>query len=482
MSRWLVAAVAACLSQLAAAGLRERLLDFDLNDFAIGAGLATTESPYVGVRNSFTVYPAIASLFPGAFDDDLAFNRDGGYGIRWAPPSGLELGALIRFQSLGFESSDSPELGGLPDRPWTLEIGPSIGWRAWPVHVDYTAFVDLLRHHTGASQTLRFSLPKRWERSYVIPEIALRRYGTSFVDYYFGVSAIAATPDRPAYAGSDADGWSAGVSWGAQLGPRWLVSGRVSVEQFGREISASPIVETDRRGYVSLQAAYLQPLWRSKAPAATDASQPFDRPALTVTMAAAAADTHAWLTSVAEHAGGDRAGDAELAYLAARVRIAGRHRLEIERYAASRESGAAGAELDDWRASYAFAVLDDPQKEVTVDAGLHFMRLDLELAGPPASGATRRSPALPALGVSAEARFPRKLAVNGQLRWSLLDLDPREGRRLFISLGMTHRTFAHVALGFGYVLDRLSLDLGNGVTSAVDLDYRGPSFTVTGYF
>ena len=71
-SPWPVAALAVCLPQLAAAGLRERLLEFDLNDFAIGAGLATTESVYVGGKNSVTIYPAIASLFPGAFDDDLA--------------------------------------------------------------------------------------------------------------------------------------------------------------------------------------------------------------------------------------------------------------------------------------------------------------------------------------------------------------------------------------------------------------------------
>src|SRR4029079_3878933 len=118
--------------------------------------------------------------------------------------------------------------------------------------------------------------------------------------------------------------------------------------------------------------------------------------------------------------------DAELAYLDARVRVAGRHGFEIERYAASRDSSVAGAELDDWRASYAFAVLDDPQKVVTVDAGVHFMQLDLQVAGPPPAGSTRQSPPLPALGISAEARFPRKLAVGGQLRWSMLDLDPRK--------------------------------------------------------
>src|SRR5262249_36990192 len=144
------------------AGLRERLLAFDLNDFAIGANVAATESVYVGGHDSLKIYPVIAELFPAAFDDDLAFNRDGGYGLRWVHRSSLELGALIRHQALGFDSSDSPALQGLPDRPWTLEIGPTIGWRGWPVDVDYTVFVDLLRHHSGASHALRFSLPKRW--------------------------------------------------------------------------------------------------------------------------------------------------------------------------------------------------------------------------------------------------------------------------------------------------------------------------------
>jgi len=343
-------------------------------------------------------------------------------------------------------------------------------------------FVDLLRHHTGASHMLRFSLPMRWERSYLIPELALRRYTTDFVDYYFGVPAAAATEDRPAYTGRPADGWSAGLSWGAQLGPRWLVSGRVSLERFGQGIADSPIVATERRAYVSLQAAYLQPLFRSMAPAAERATAS-GHPAATVTLAAAAADAHAWLAPAFQDASRGDTGGTDLAYLDARVHIAGRHRLEIERYAATRDSTVAGAELDDWRASYGFAVIDDPQKEVTVDVGVHVLRLDSHLADAPGAGSTRRSSPLPAVGISAEARFPRKLAVNAQLRWFMLDLDPRSGRRLFISVGMTHRTFARAALGFGYVYDRLSLDFGDtAVGGALDLDYRGPSLTLTGYF
>jgi hypothetical protein len=273
------------------------------------------------------------------------------------------------------------------------------------------------------------------------------------------------------------------LSWGSQLGPRWLVSGKVSLERLGSGIAASPIVDSERRAYVSLQAAYLQPLFKPMTPAA-DGPKPSDRPIATVTLAAAATDTHAWLTSFVERAGGgDAGGGADLAYLDARVRVVGRQRVEIERYAAARDSSAAGAQLDDWRASYAYAVLDDPQKQVTIDGGVHVLRLDLELAGAPGAEPTRRSSPLPVIGVSADARFRRKLAVNAQLRWFMLDLDPRSGRRLFISVGMTHRTFARAAFGFGYVFDRLSLGLDDaGVTGALDLDYRGPSLTLTGYF
>ena len=71
-----------CLWQPANADLREKLLAFDLNDFAIGAGLASTQNVYVGASDSISVYPVIASVFPGEFDDDLAFSRDGGLGLR----------------------------------------------------------------------------------------------------------------------------------------------------------------------------------------------------------------------------------------------------------------------------------------------------------------------------------------------------------------------------------------------------------------
>jgi hypothetical protein len=432
--------------------------------------VAATESVYVGASDSVAVYPAIASVFPGEFDDDLAFSRDGGLGLRWVPQSSFELGALIRFQTLGFKSSDAPELSGLPDRPSTLEIGPTVGWRGWPVDVDYTAFADLLRHHSGASHVLRFSLPKRWERSFDT-EIALR-LRRRLRRHYFGVPSAAAT----LMAGVRQRRTTAGPRRfvGLQLRPRWLSAARCDGSGWHRRWS---IVDSERRAYVSLQATGNR--CSSMTPAAGPETERW--PIATVTLT----EPHrrARVAHVIRRGRERRRPPVAPAYLDARVRVAGHIGPRSSVGTASRDSSATGAELDDWRASYAYAVLDDPQKVVTIDGGVHVMRLDLELAGAPGADSTRRSSPLPAIGVSAEAHFRRKLAVNAQLRWFMFDLDPRSGRRLFISVGMTHRTFARAAFGFGYVFDRLSLDFDDaGVTGALDLDYHGPSLTLTGYF
>src|SRR5690606_27833784 len=132
-------------------------------------------------------------------------------------------------QGLGFAAEDSDALGGMSDRDWTVEAGPTIGWRRWPVKVDWTGYVDLLRRHEGGNQYLRFSLPLRNDRGYLMPEIGIRRYSPRFVDYYYGVPAAFATPDRPAYEGAAASNPSFAIDWGFRIKRNWLIAGRVGM-------------------------------------------------------------------------------------------------------------------------------------------------------------------------------------------------------------------------------------------------------------
>ena len=98
---------------------------------------------------------------------------------RLRPPLGpqarFEIGGLVKLQTLGFAAGDSEALRGMPDRPWTLEVGSTLGWRGSAIDLDWTTFVDAFRHQTGASHLFRLSWPRRGERGYVVPELALRR-------------------------------------------------------------------------------------------------------------------------------------------------------------------------------------------------------------------------------------------------------------------------------------------------------------------
>ena len=147
--------------------LVEDLRAIDLNDYAVGIGVTTTSNPYVDGDDSVTPYPYLTKLVPSALDDGVTFSRNGAYGVRWLSNNGFEIGALAKLQTLGYEATDSPMFAGLADRAWTVEVGPSFGWRG-PVHVDWTAFVDLLRNQRGSNHVLRFSVPRAYPRGYLI--------------------------------------------------------------------------------------------------------------------------------------------------------------------------------------------------------------------------------------------------------------------------------------------------------------------------
>ena len=114
-----------------AQSLLDYIRAYDLNDYALGLTVSGSQSPYVGDDASNIAYPGLTSFRDSAFTDDWLLIREGDLGFRWVSESGWELGAVGRFQTLTLGSNDAPELEGLNDRRWTVEIGPIIGYRRW---------------------------------------------------------------------------------------------------------------------------------------------------------------------------------------------------------------------------------------------------------------------------------------------------------------------------------------------------------------
>lgn len=479
----LCAAAPAC-----AAGLIERLREFDLNDYAVGGAATVTESVYVGVKDSTVYYPILIQPFPATFGDQVVFARDNGYGLRWIPAERWEVGALARFQPLGFVAGDSAELAGMPDRPWTLELGTTVGWRG-PVHLDWTVYLDALRNQTGASHLVRLSIPRRGERWYVIPEIGWRHYTAEFADYYFGVPESAATAARPAYTADAADGWSAAITWGTRIGAAWLLSGKIGVEQFGDSIEASPIVDDHRRGYLSLRIAYDRPMFAPLVPVG-EVEAAREQPPVQLRIAGADVGTDVWFLD-GDPESGERAGrqDDDAAFLDLFGRFAPRHYLHAGAFDAvhnanpdSEAPSFAQATFRQWYLGYSVNVLDQPQKTVRVALGLNASRMTLEGTGSVVTDRHLRSESpRPYLAALADARFKRKFGVTAQVHWALHGYEGYSGARLLVAAAVTHRTFRRAEFGLGYVFNRLSLEPKDSDIGRLDFDYDGPLLMITGY-
>jgi outer membrane scaffolding protein for murein synthesis (MipA/OmpV family) len=442
------------------AGLLDGLRAIDINDYAVGVGVSTTENIYVDSGDSQTVYPFLTKLVPSALDDGVTFGRDGAYGVRWLSKNGFEIGALGKLQTLGYEADDSPMFAGLADRAWTVEVGPTFGWRG-PVHVDWTAFVDLLRNQRGSNQLLRLSLPRAYPRGYLIPEVGFHRYTRQFVDYYYGVPVEAATPERPAFEGEPANGLSLGLAWGVRMTPHWIFTGAIDVERLGSEITDSPLVDDDAESRLTLQVTYDgAPFFAPDAPVSFPVNLDF---------------------GVAEIEGDDDSSDS-LGWLEAEMRFARRHRVVVGAFDAT-YSRNAGAEIliRNLQLLYGYDVLDDRQKTVTIEGGLHVDKLSsrddaLQLPG-------RTAKPLPMLAADAAAHFEGRFSLKARLQLLMLDGEGYAGRQMFASFGLYHQTFANVSFGVGYVFNRIALRTGNDeLVAGIEPLHQGPSLMMSASF
>ena len=131
--RCYVALVAVLLwpGQTFAGPILDFIRSYDLNDYALGISVSADQNPYLGAKNGAFVYPYLTSFRHSSTTDDWILIRDDELGLRWVTDSDWEFGVVGRIQTLGLGNRETDDLLGISDRKWTLELGPTIGWRGW---------------------------------------------------------------------------------------------------------------------------------------------------------------------------------------------------------------------------------------------------------------------------------------------------------------------------------------------------------------
>ena len=498
--------------QCAVAGkILDHIRNYDLNDYAFGVSFSSSQNPYVGGENSLFAYPYLTSFRDAAFTDDWLVLGEGDVGFRWVNKSGWQLGLVGRIETLGFGSSEALELRGVAAPKWTVELAPTIGWRAWPVHIDFKAYKDVMGRHDGWTSQLAFSLPSESSRGYIVPSVRLIRQSEDYTDYYYGVSASEERPTRPAYQPGKAMNTAINVRFGYALSQKWLLSGHVGIEYLDSEITNSPIVDEESTWSASLGLAYNSDIFRPRDSSGESWSQPrFEIKISAFNDSIESKIVHATVDGIegSEIDLEDLLGmpdEETITQLDAIFRVGQYHRLELGYFELSRNGLAtleepieigdvefpAGTEVSSsfqtriTRLGYAYTLMKDSQKELGVMAGVHYSSFKTEISATETNQRVSSNAVapLPVIGVHGLLALGQKFSLGAKVQLFRLHLDRYKGSLNYLTLDLQRPFGDTFSLGVSYTYYTVKLDSSDDdLRGSIEVVHRGPALFIKAAF
>ncbi|MDH4107412.1 MAG: MipA/OmpV family protein [Gammaproteobacteria bacterium] len=497
-----MAAGASASTPAQAGPLLDYIRNYDLNDYALGVSISWGQSPYATASNSTFAYPYLTSFRHSALTDDWLVLRDGDIGARWVSPGGWEFGAVARVNTLGLGDADPAFVRGLDERQWTLEAGPMIGWRGWPVHVNFKAYAELLGRRDGYPAELSISLPAEHARGWIVPSIDLLYQNQDYNRYYFGVTPAEAISGRPAYDPAASLGWRLKARLGYRIADNWLLSTTVAWESLGDEITASPLVDRDSLWSASIGVAYDVDLFQPRdGPGAKLEPRPFElrlgafRDQVDTRIVRTAATANASQSIDVEEVFG-AAEDSTLLQVDAVYRIGNYHRLHVGHFSIGRRSTAtldddvefgdlvipAGtevavrADLSTLVFTYSYSLMRDAQKELGLTFGVHNSTSTVALrAEPIGADASRLRATLPVIGLHGSVSLGADMHLGARLQIFRMDADRFEGLLNFATLELGRRFGESISVGIGYNYYGMKLTSSNDdLRGRIEVRHQGP--------
>ena len=499
----LLATLALAGSDATAGNVLDYIRNYDLNNFALGIAYTASQNPYVGGEDSGFAYPYLTSFQHAAFTDDWLLVNNGDLGFRWVSDSGWVLGGVGRIQTTGTGNVAVEDLLGLEPRHWTVEVGPLVGWRRWPVHLEYKLYKEIFNRHDGLTSEFRLSYPTEWSWGYLVPEVAAIRQDENYTRYYFGVAPSEIAPERLVYIPGAALNYQARLTWGYAINENWLLSGHITSEWLDSEISNSPIIDKDQIWSARIGVAYNADVFQSREFAGDQA-----RPAR-VEIRAGAFQNNIDTKVIRRPVGGgpgeeidieDVLGATErknVLQLDAIFRIARFHRIELSHFRLGQETNAVlmtdimfgdetfleGTEIDLMaearitRVAYAFSLMSDAQKELGLMAGVHVTDLELDVFAEQTGQRvqSKLSTPLPVIGIHGAIAIGRKSRAEARVQLFRMEFDNYAGSLNFVYFGLQHNFTQNIGVGLGYNYYSMNLDSNDPeINGSLRIQYTGP--------
>ena len=508
---WLLLCALLTSDAARAGSVMDLIRSYDLNDYSLGVAFTAAANPYVGSETAHFAYPYLTSFRDSSFTRDWFLISEGDVGIRYVTKNDWEFGVVGRVQTLGLGSNDAPELRGLNDRTWSIEMAPMIGWRGWPVHIRFKTYFEVLGRHGGNTSQLAFSLPKEYERGFIIPSIRAVHRSSEYTDYYFGVNANEARPTRPQYQAGASLSTRARIRWGYALTEKWLLSGSLSYEHLDAEITDSPIAGQDDIWSASIGLAYNADIFQPRFSDLDGKRQP----RLEIRVAAFSDSGDTKITRDA--ADGSRGTEVDLEdvlgvsenntvmQLDAIYRFNDFHRIEIGYHELYRSGTATlnndinfgdtlfptgttvntSFDTELFRLSYAYSLMNDAQKELGFMAGIHVTNVitDIESVTTGERERSDVSTPLPVVGLHGSVELGANSTLGARAQVFGLEFDRYDGHMIYLMLEWQRRLGDSFSAGLAYNFYQTKLEAKYAdAPGRFQSRHHGPMFFVSANF
>jgi outer membrane protein len=251
-----VATVAALLITSIGASAQEvsqvPIIDAPQGTPGLGAGIRISGQPYINKSTKTDLVPLY--LYQGKY----LFAEGTKFGAHLLPKQKtVSLDLLIRYDFSQLKPEDDAYFAGIEEREQSVQGGISGsvqgGWGK--LKLEYVT--DLLDRHNGQEANLSYRYNFQvgnWAFSPFVTGIWL---DDKITDYYYGVSAAEALPDRPAYKPGAAFNFGWGVNSSYHLTDNIFLFGNIGSVGYDSKITRSPLTEENTTYTAFLGAGYL---------------------------------------------------------------------------------------------------------------------------------------------------------------------------------------------------------------------------------
>lgn len=222
---------------------------------ALGGALRSRGGMYRDATRSLSEEWDLVPLL--VYDGPHLFLRGLEAGLHIVRGDEVGLNLLMRYRFEGLDPEMDPFYEGLEPREHTVDAGVELVFGRGDGEFRLSWLTDTLDRHDGSSLEFTYSRTIEYGHWALSPFLTWSYYDRDLTDYYYGVSAAEASPDRPRYRPGSSHWLSTGVAASRRLSDRVEVFANAGLGSADASVTDSPLVADDYRLSAFVGASYV---------------------------------------------------------------------------------------------------------------------------------------------------------------------------------------------------------------------------------